>query len=79
MEPILFPTSMDVSMSHEHMYVSKMVAYSSAYDVALKLRPNMDELRELRPEFSIRWKFFESSPDKSIALLVPCSEYGAPT
>ncbi|KAG6378102.1 hypothetical protein JVT61DRAFT_13787 [Boletus reticuloceps] len=47
----------------------------NAYDVALKLRPNVDDLRELGPEFSSRWKFFESSPDKSIALLAPCAGF----
>ncbi|KAF8441404.1 hypothetical protein L210DRAFT_3760007 [Boletus edulis BED1] len=47
----------------------------NAYDVALKLRPNVDDLKELGPEFSSRWKFFESNPDKSIALLAPCAGF----
>ena len=56
-------------------YASTTAVYSSAYDVALKLRPDVDDLRELGPEFSTRWKFFESNPDKSITLLAPSAGY----
>ncbi|KAN0090977.1 alcohol oxidase [Tylopilus felleus] len=47
----------------------------TACDVALKLRQNVNDLRELGPDFSTRWKFFESNPDKLIVLLVPCAGY----
>ncbi|KAG9316440.1 GMC oxidoreductase-domain-containing protein [Chiua virens] len=47
----------------------------NAYDAALKLRPNADELKELGPEFSGRWPFFERNPDKAIALLAACSGF----
>lgn len=61
-----------------YVYVPITLVYPSAYDVALKLRPNANDLEELGPEFSTRWKFFESNPDKSIALLATCAGYGAP-
>ncbi|KAG8213775.1 GMC oxidoreductase-domain-containing protein [Butyriboletus roseoflavus] len=48
----------------------------NAYDVAIKLRPNADDLKELGPDFSARWKFFESNPDKPIVLMAPCAGYG---
>ncbi|KAF9245021.1 GMC oxidoreductase-domain-containing protein [Melanogaster broomeanus] len=45
----------------------------NAYDVAIKLRPNAEDLKELGSEFSARWNFFVDKPDKSIVLLAPCS------
>ncbi|KIJ67569.1 GMC oxidoreductase [Hydnomerulius pinastri MD-312] len=47
--------------------------FSHAYDVAIKLRPNADDLKELGPEFTERWSYFADKPDKSIVLLAPCS------
>ncbi|KAF8840047.1 alcohol oxidase [Paxillus ammoniavirescens] len=45
----------------------------NAYDVAIKLRPNADDLKELGPEFSARWNFFVNKPDKAIVILAPSS------
>lgn len=51
---------------------------SSAFDVAIKLRPNVDDLKELGPDFSARWKIIERNPDKSIVLMAPCAGYDTP-
>ncbi|KAH7923954.1 alcohol oxidase [Leucogyrophana mollusca] len=52
---------------------SGLVAHN-AYDVAIKVRPNDEELQELGVEFQPKWSnFFVQRPDKSVVLLAPCS------
>ncbi|EGO00550.1 hypothetical protein SERLA73DRAFT_104857 [Serpula lacrymans var. lacrymans S7.3] len=55
-----------------------LVAHNSfgGYDVAIKLRPNTEELKELGPEFGAKWKAdFEHKLDKPAAIIVPCSGF----
>ncbi|EGO26056.1 hypothetical protein SERLADRAFT_491425 [Serpula lacrymans var. lacrymans S7.9] len=48
----------------------------NGYDIAIKLRPNAAELKELGPGFEARWKAnFEDKPDKPAVLIVPCSGF----
>ncbi|KAH0827452.1 alcohol oxidase [Lanmaoa asiatica] len=69
----------DVKEINEQMKLWKQdgtgLVSHNAYDVAIKLRPNVDDLKALGPDFSARWKFFESNPDKSIVLLAPCAGF----
>ncbi|KAL4261268.1 GMC oxidoreductase family protein [Pleurotus pulmonarius] len=49
---------------------------TNGIDAGVKLRPSVDELRELGPGFQERWKaYFENAPDKPIIWMGPLSNY----
>jgi hypothetical protein len=73
MAVVLHPTSTPDVPQPIRIFTNNIVCTYSAYDVAIKLRPNADDLKELGPEFSARWNFFVDKPDKSIVILAPSS------
>ncbi|KAF4597574.1 hypothetical protein EYR40_008036 [Pleurotus pulmonarius] len=49
---------------------------TNGIDAGVKLRPSVDELRELGPGFQERWRaYFENAPDKPIIWMGPLSNY----
>lgn len=49
---------------------------TNGIDAGVKLRPSVDELKELGPGFQERWKaYFENAPDKPIIWMGPLSNY----